>query len=178
MTESEISSTIIPALEHDGFRLEKLEGAQYESPVINKCARYVMILHLVCFLLMTSSKLYLPSKLTSNAMSVKVLLNFITVPFQLFIIFYLEFGWEQLRFKIGDASECKESLIISGGGPVCVSKDWGNVKQWVWIELITFYLNILSLMFFLLQNLISTAIETREASKNNEMNAAVLSSKK
>ena len=162
MSDPEVVSSIVPRLEHDGYRLEVLDGEKYKTPVINKCATYAMLLHLACFAFMIASKLYMPGKLTSNAMSIKILLNFITVPFQIFIIFELEFGREKLRFKIKEES-CEDKLIISHGGPICVSKNWGNVQQWVWIELLTFYFNIFTLMLFLLHSLFTSANKRRKS---------------
>ena len=81
MSDPDVTTKIVPSLEYDGYRLELLEDEDYANPVINKCVCCAQLLHLTCFISMVASKLYMPAKLTSNAMSVKLLLNFVTVPF-------------------------------------------------------------------------------------------------
>jgi hypothetical protein len=105
------------------------------------------MLHLACFILLVIAANYVPKKtLSTNAYVVKLLLGFITVPLYIFMILWLESALEDDRLKM---VEGPPDYKIKGR--ICVSKDMGNVKMWAHIEIITFYLNIVVMMIFLLK---------------------------
>ena len=77
-------------------------------------------------------------------------MNFVTVPLYLFVIFYFEFGLEQLRFKVKEGSTI-ENIMIEEDSVICVSRDMGNIRQWANIELVTFYGNIAIMICYLIK---------------------------
>lgn len=99
---------------------------------------------------MQFSNYYVPSKINANAMSIKIFLNFVTVPMYLFVIFYFEYGLEKLRFKVKEGSTT-ENPIIEDGSVICISRDMGNIREWANIELVTFYGNIFIMICYLIK---------------------------
>jgi len=123
---------------------------------INRACSYVKWLHLVLFFLLLISHNYTPTTITTNTNVTKYLLSFITVPLYIFMILWLESALndDRIMFEQG-APDFKTK------GTVCVSKDMGDVKDWAYIEIYTFYLNIGVMMAFLLQTLFFTGESTK-----------------
>jgi hypothetical protein len=48
--------------------------------------------------MMMASSWYTPKKLTSNALALKLTINFVTVPVYIFMIFWFQSGLEDLRY--------------------------------------------------------------------------------
>ena len=120
-------------------------------PILNQVGRFVAKMHFVCWLCMVTAKFYLPKSLSSNSLSLTLILNFLTVPIFIFIIFRFQHGQELTRFKVQEGSTVDDLKIM---GTICVSKDNGNIKQWINIEMLTFYGNILVMMLLLLKQTI------------------------
>ena len=113
---------------------------------INKACKYVEWLHLLCFAALVIATNYVPKKLTTNTNVIKIFLGFVTVPLYVYMILWLESALEddRIKFESGPPN-------IKTKGRVCVSKSDGNVRQWAYIEILTFYFNITVMMVYLLQ---------------------------
>lgn len=105
-----------------------------------------MWLHFVCFVLLMTAANYVPKKITTNTNVFKLFLGFVTVPMYIFMILWLESALEDDRIKF-----IKGPPNFQTKGKVCISKDQGNVKHWAYIEIITFYINIVVMMCYLMQ---------------------------
>ena len=116
---------------------------------INRACEYTKWVHLILFFLLLISHNYVPSQITTNTNVTKYLLSFVTVPVYIFMILWLESAQndDRIMFEEGPPN-------FKTKGTVCVSKDMGNVKEWAFIEIYTFYLNIGVMMAFLFQTLI------------------------
>ena len=112
---------------------------------INQACHFVQWLHLLCFVLLFTASNYVPKKLTTNTNVIKLFLGFISVPLYIFMILWLESALEDDRIKFESGPP---NFKIKG--KVCVSNDQGNVKNWAYIEILTFYLNIVVMMAYLL----------------------------
>ena len=123
---------------------------------INKACQYVKWLHLILFFLLLISHNYVPSHITTNSNVTKYLLSFVTVPLYIFMILWLESALNDDRIMFEQGAP---DFITKG--TVCVSKDMGDVKQWAFIEIYTFYMNIGVMMAFLLQTLFFTNENTK-----------------
>jgi hypothetical protein len=88
---------------------------------------------------------YVPKVLTTNTNVIKLFLGFISVPLYIFMILWLESALEDDRIKFESGPPAFKTK-----GTVCVSKDQGNVKNWAYIEILTFYLNIVVMMAYLM----------------------------
>jgi hypothetical protein len=76
---------------------------------------------------MLLSNVWVPKKMTSNSLAIKLILNFITVPLYIFIIFWFESGLEDLRYKF-DKTSTLDNPVLYNEGTMCVSKDMGNIE--------------------------------------------------
>ena len=61
-------------------------------PILNQMGKLVAKMHLICWLCMVLARFYLPKRLTSNSLSFTLILNFLTVPIFIFIIFRFQHG--------------------------------------------------------------------------------------
>ena len=100
---------------------------------------------MLCFFLMVIAANYVPKKFTTNSNVIKLFLGFVTVPMYIFMILWLESALEDDRIKFVQGPP---DFKIKGR--ICVSKYMGNVRDWAHIEILTFYLNILVMMMYLL----------------------------
>jgi len=95
------------------------------KPIINTVGEWVKYLHLVCFFLGIAANWWVPKKLTSNSLAIRLVMNFVTVPLYIYTIFWFESGLEDLRYKFGKESTVSKLTI---NGTVCVSKEMGNIE--------------------------------------------------
>jgi len=138
------------------------------TPIINYVGEYVKILHLVCFFFGLVATWWVPKKLTSNTYGLRVVLNFVTVPLYIFTIFWLESGLEDLRYKFKKESTHTDLRV---NGTVCVAKEMGNIEQWAQLEIVTFYCNIITMIFYLLYTRVfyrSASTEIKSEKKEDE----------
>lgn len=93
---------VVKFIDEDSYTCFGKDGVNFISkpaePVINKVGHVVRDLHLVCFFMMMASSWYTPKKLTSNALALKLTVNFVTVPVYIFMIFWFQSGLEDLRY--------------------------------------------------------------------------------
>lgn len=88
-----------------------------------------------------------------------MVLGFVTVPLYVFSILWLMSVDDAWRFKFTPDSTFHN---LKAMGDFCVSKDENNVRQWATIEINTFYMTILSLIFSLFIARISEKDHTEE----------------
>jgi phage shock protein PspC (stress-responsive transcriptional regulator) len=74
-------------------------------------------------------------------------MGFITTPLYIYCILWLESALEdqKLNFKEGST---QSKVEIDGW--FCIAKDMGNITEWARIEVLTFYLNITVMIFYLI----------------------------
>ena len=119
---------------------------------------------------MLIANIWVPKKMTSNSLAVKLVINFITVPVYIFMIFWFESGLEDLRYVFDKSSTVEEPVMFSDK-TVCVSKDMGNIEQWAQIEILTFYCNIAIMVVYLIYTRIfyrTSAVQKEEPKKDEE----------
>lgn len=131
-----ILTFVVEFIDEDSYKCfaqkKRATGALYfeevESfPIINTVGIWVKYLHAVCFVVMLLSNVWVPKKMTSNSLAIKLILNFITVPLYIFIIFWFESGLEDLRYKF-DKTSTLDNPVLYNEGTMCVSKDMGNIE--------------------------------------------------
>ena len=88
----------------------------------------------------------MPERVGTNSLVFKMFMGFITTPMYIYCILWIESALEdqKLNFKEGSTAD---NVQIDGW--FCISKDAGNIKQWATIEVMTFYLNIAVMIFYL-----------------------------
>ena len=115
---------------------------------LNRACHFVKDLHLVCFILMVIAQNYVPKKMTTNVHIIRLFMGFVTVPVYIYMILWFESALEDDRVKFLEGTA---PPTFNVKGRVCVAKFMGNVKHWAHIEITTFYINILVMMFYLLK---------------------------
>ena len=121
----------VTLIEEDSFTcfIQKDNGEfeainEKKRPYLNQVCQRVKNIHLFCFLLKIISYNYVPERVGTNSLVLKMFMGFITTPMYIYCILWLESALEDQTLNFLEGST-QDKVLVDGW--FCISKDMGNI---------------------------------------------------